>query len=211
MPDLLVPAAPAQAEIEILRSRFIAHLAYTPDITAAKEHLAAMRLTFQTASHHVSAFIIGHGASTTEHCSDAGEPAGTAGRPVLLVLKGSGLGDASLVVTRYFGGTKLGTGGLVQAYTAAAQAVLAQTPIARKIATHQALLAVPYSDYQSLQRLITQHHGVLLASEFAADVTLSIRFAVPDFAPFQAALQEQSNGQSQAVLVAENEITLLPQ
>ena len=62
------------------------------------------------ASHNVPVYLIGHGDSETAHCSDAGEPSGTAGRPALAVLRGSGLGDVAVVVTRYFGGTKLGTG-----------------------------------------------------------------------------------------------------
>ena len=91
------------------------------------------------------AFLIGFGNSVTAHCNDDGEPSGTAGRPILAVLQGSGLGDIAVVVTRYFGGTKLGTGGLVRAYSDATKAVLAILPRAEKVPTTQCMLALPYN------------------------------------------------------------------
>ncbi len=108
-------------------SRFIAHLAPAASVEEAKAFIDQIRAEYADATHNVPAYVIGYGASVTAHCNDDGEPAGTAGRPILAVLQGSGLGDVVLVVTRYFGGTKLGTGGLVRAYTEAAQAVLAVT------------------------------------------------------------------------------------
>src|ERR671921_1142335 len=92
-----------------------------------------IRAEMPDAAHHVYAYIVGHGATTTLGMSDDGEPSGTAGRPVMAVLKGSGLGDVALVITRYFGGTLLGTGGLVRAYGDAAKAVLAILPRTEKI------------------------------------------------------------------------------
>ena len=89
----------------------------------------------------------GHGATTTLGMSDDGEPSGTAGRPALAVLRGSGLGDAVLVITRYFGGTLLGTGGLVHAYGDAAKAVLAALPRAEKIEHRELMVTLPYAAY----------------------------------------------------------------
>ena len=99
-----------------------------------RNSLQELKLEFRDASHNVPAFVIGHGQSIITHCNDDGEPSGTAGRPALAVLQGSGLGDAVVVVTRYFGGTKLGKGGLVRSYGDAVRSVLKLTPLAQKIA-----------------------------------------------------------------------------
>src|SRR6186997_3012409 len=115
-PKLFIPAGPAGAEIRAGNSRFIATAGLAASVAAARASIAAARAEMPDASHHVYAYVIGHGATTTLGMSDDGEPSGTAGRPALAVLRGSGLGDVVLVITRYFGGTLLGTGGLVHAY-----------------------------------------------------------------------------------------------
>ena len=93
--------------------------------------IARIKKEFADASHNVPAYIIGGGNTVTEFCSDDGEPNGTSGKPALAVLRGSGLGDVAVVVTRYFGGTLLGTGGLVKAYTEATQLVVQAVPRAQ--------------------------------------------------------------------------------
>src|SRR5215210_7121158 len=110
---LFVPAAPNRTEIRVVNSRFIASTGPSASVEAARVFIATLRAEMPDASHHVYAYIIGHGATTTLSMTDDGEPPGTAGRPVMAVLKGSDLGDLALVITRYFGGTLLGTGGLV--------------------------------------------------------------------------------------------------
>ena len=120
----LIPACEIRREYAQLNSRFIATLAPAFNNDEARAFTRRIRLEFSDATHHVSAYIIGGGNSLTEYCSDDGEPQGTAGRPALAVLRGSGLGDAALVITRYFGGSLLGTGGLVKAYTESAQLVV---------------------------------------------------------------------------------------
>ena len=106
--------------------------------------MARIKQEFADASHNVPAFVVGYGNAVTAHCNDDGEPSGTAGRPMLAVLQGSGLGDAAVVVTRYFGGTKLGTGGLVRAYGDAVRAVLEIAPRAEKVPTHTVMFGLPY-------------------------------------------------------------------
>src|SRR5262249_27232794 len=103
MPDstILIPAERARAEIRVVNSRFIASAAPTASVEAARAFIAEQRAAMPDASHHVYAYVIGHGATTTLGMSDDGEPSGTAGRPALAVLRGSGLGDVTLVVTRY--------------------------------------------------------------------------------------------------------------
>ena len=122
--DYTIPLTKVRAEVVHLRSRFIATLAPVKDTNEARAFIRSIRQEFPDASHNVPAYIIGGGKNVIDYCSDDGEPAGTSGRPVLTVLRGSGLGDVVLVVTRYFGGTLLGTGGIVKAYTDAAQEVL---------------------------------------------------------------------------------------
>ena len=103
-----VPLRETRRELIVVNSRFIATLAPVFSVEQAKAFVARIRQEFADATHNVPAYLVGNGASVIEHCSDDGEPSGTAGRPALTVLKGSGLGDSAVVVTRYFGGIKLG-------------------------------------------------------------------------------------------------------
>jgi uncharacterized YigZ family protein len=205
-----IPARPARTEIVVVNSRFIASAGPAFSVEEARAFIEGVRREFPDASHHVPAFLIGHGASVTAHCSDAGEPSGTAGRPALAVLQGSGLGDAVVVITRYFGGTKLGTGGLVRAYTEAAKAVLAVLPRAEKVATHTVMTAVAYSYYERARNLIAERGGVMLDEDFGAEVTLAARFRVEDFAVFQSALVELTRGAARAEIVETQANTILP-
>ena len=205
-----IPEREARAEITVVNSRFIATAAPAFSVEAARAFIARIRAEFPDASHNVPAFLIGYGASVTAHCTDDGEPAGTAGRPALTVLQGSGLGDVVVVVTRYFGGTKLGTGGLVHAYTEAVQAVLAVLPRAEKVPTHTVMLACEYVLFDRVRLLVQEHHGVLLDQDFAADVTLTARFATWHLDAFQAALRELSRGALQAEIIETDPETIMP-
>jgi len=147
---------------------------------------------------------------TTSRRSWWGEPSGTAGRPALAVLQGSGLGDAAVVVTRYFGGTKLGTGGLVRAYSEAVRTVLRALPLAERVPTHTVMAVVPYSLFEQARLLVAEHRGEILDEAFAGDVTLTVRFAVEHFPAFQAALQELSAGRVAAEIVETDEATIMP-
>lgn len=206
----LIPAQETRIEITVVNSRFIATAAPVFSVEAARTFIARVKEEFSDASHNVPAYLIGHGASVTAHCSDDGEPAGTAGRPALAVLRGSGLGDVAVVVTRYFGGTKLGTGGLVRAYSDAVREVLAVLPRAEKIPTHTVMMAVPYSLFERVRLAIAAHHGQILDEDFAADVTLTARFAVDHFPTFQAVLRELSKGQLEAEIIETNQATIMP-
>ncbi len=209
MSRYLIPAQEARAEITVVNSRFIASAAPAFNVDEARAFIQRIRAEFPDASHHVPCFLVGHGASVTAHCSDAGEPSGTAGRPALAVLQGSGLGDV-VVVTRYFGGTKLGTGGLVRAYSDAVRAVLAVLPRAVKIPTATLMAALPYSYFEPVRLLIASHRGELLDQDFGADVTLSVRFRMEDAAGFQEALRELTRGTVQAEVVETQPDTIFP-
>lgn len=132
---LTVPYGPdVVTELEVKRSRFITWLRRVDDEADARALLADARDAYPDARHHCSAWVVEvPGAQPVWHSSDDGEPSGTAGRPMLDVLVGSGLGDVAVVVVRYFGGTLLGTGGLVRAYSDAVAEALAVAPRVRRV------------------------------------------------------------------------------
>ncbi len=205
-----IPARQSREEIRVANSRFIATAAPAFSVDEAKAFIKGVKEEFKDASHNVPAFVIGHAPSTTAHCNDDGEPSGTAGRPMLAVLQGSGLGDIVVVVTRYFGGTKLGTGGLVRAYGEAVKAVLKTLPLAEKVPTHTALLVVPYPLFEQVKLLVEAKNGRILDEEFAADVTLTAQFVVEQFDSFQEALRELSHGRLEAEIIETNPETIMP-
>ncbi|MCC7450424.1 MAG: YigZ family protein [Anaerolineae bacterium] len=189
-----VPATTTRIENEVNRSRFIATLANVPTVEAAREFIASIRAEMPDANHHVYAFKVGYGASIIEGLSDDGEPSGTAGPPVMAVLRGADIGDTALVVTRYFGGIKLGTGGLVRAYSDAARAVIAATPIHEKIERCQLGLTLPYALYERIKIIAAAHDATIDDETFEADVTLYLTMPVESIDPFTAAIREISAG-----------------
>jgi uncharacterized YigZ family protein len=206
----VIPAREARSEIKVLNSRFIATAAPAFTVDEAKALIARVRSEFSDATHNVPAYVIGHGNSIIAHCHDDGEPSGTAGRPALAVLRGSGLGDVAVVVTRYFGGTKLGTGGLVRAYGDAVRSVLASLPRALKVATHTVVVVVPYPYFDRAQRLVAAHAGQVVGQDFSVEVTLTARFPVERLPAFQGALREMSNGALRADIIETNPATIVP-
>ncbi|PJF29473.1 MAG: YigZ family protein [Phototrophicales bacterium] len=190
----LIPNGFHRIETEVARSRFIASVEYTPTVDNAKAFLGQIRAEMPDASHHVYAFRVGYGASVIEGMSDDGEPAGTAGPPVLAVLRGSKIGDIAIVVTRYFGGTKLGTGGLVRAYSEAAHVALNSLATTLKIEKRLLGIEIPYSLYNQAKLLIEAHHGTIEEELFEANITLMIRFALDDIPRFTDALRDLSHG-----------------
>ena len=205
-----IPAEETRTEIQVVNSDFIATAAPVFSVDEAKAFVARIRQEFADASHNVPVYLVGYGATEVAHSSDDGEPSGTAGRPALAVLRGSGLGDVAVVVTRYFGGTKLGTGGLVRAYGDAVRAVLEVLPRAEKVPTHTVLVAAPYSFFERVRLAVDAHLGQILDEEFAADVTVTARFPVERVPVFQDTLQEMSNGTIEAEIVHTDPTTIMP-
>lgn len=200
----LIPLEPVRTEIFVVNSRFIADLEPAGSVEEARAHLARVRERHPTASHNVPAFVIGHGNSIITHCSDDGEPSGTAGRPALAVLQGSGFGNVSVVVTRYFGGTKLGTGGLVRAYGDAMREVLKAVKPAVLLPTTTLMFVTPYRLYDQAVRLMEAHQGQVLETEFFEDVTVTVRFKDEEVEAFTGQLGNLSAGQIQPVVVEQN-------
>lgn len=190
-----VPARRHRIELVDRRSRFVATADRTASVEEARAFIAAMRSAMPDASHHVYAFRVGFGPTETSGMSDDGEPSGTAGRPVLAVVAGSDLGDVCVVVTRYFGGTKLGTGGLVRAYTAAAQQVLHELPRSIRQERRRVAVRLPYALYDGLLRLAEVHGADVADVRFAADVSLELDLPERALEPFSAAVAEATSGQ----------------
>jgi putative IMPACT (imprinted ancient) family translation regulator len=126
------------------------------------------------------------------------------------VLQGSGVGDIVVVVTRYFGGTKLGTGGLVRAYGDAVRAVLDVLPRAMRVPTVTLGFEVPYSLYERVRLLVETHGGEALSEEFGVQVAVQARFAAARLDAFRAALRDASAGRLEGTVVARDESTILP-
>ena len=163
----IASGAPAVAEIEIKRSRFIAWAAQARTATEAREIIDAARSEFPDARHHCSAFSVGF-PNPSLHSSDDGEPAGTAGRPMLAVIQGSGLVHVVAVVTRYFGGTLLGTGGLVRAYSEATQAALDAAKQVRLEIAQRVAIELPYEMSAKVESEIRSAGFAVLDSHYDA-------------------------------------------
>lgn len=194
-----IPAAAARVEIQVVNSRFIGSAAYTPTVDSAKDFIAQVRAVFPDATHHAYAYLVGYGATVTAGMSDAGEPSGTAGRPMLAVLRGSGLGDIAVVVTRYFGGTLLGTGGLVRAYSDTTRAVLEALPRTERIEQRTLLIRVAYNNYTTVSRVLAAHNATIADENFATDITLTVVLPTPQFDACVAAVAEATAGQAEVV------------
>jgi uncharacterized YigZ family protein len=197
MEPYLVPATLQRTETTVANSRFIATVALVESVEAARQFLDDIRAEMPDANHHVYAYRIGYGNSTIEGMSDDGEPTGTAGPPTLSVLRGTKLGDVIIVITRYFGGTKLGTGGLVRAYTEAAHIAFNTLEVTEKIEKALVRIVLPYSYYEQIKRLIASHQGHLQAEQFEAEVSLIIEFPRRQLERFSADLRDLTAGQVQ--------------
>lgn len=194
-----VPLGPARAEIVIVNSRFIASLDYVETVEEARNFMASIRKEFPDASHNVPAFIVGGGKSSTEFCSDDGEPSGTSGRPLLSVLRGSGLGNVAVVVTRYFGGTLLGTGGLVKAYSEAGKKVLELTERALLTELTALRIELPYAHFDGLRMILPRFKASIASEEFAEIVRLDVDVPSEEVARFLSTLADLSSGAARAI------------
>ncbi len=165
-----------EGELVEKKSRFIAHVQATCTEEAAAAFIEAEKKRYWDARHHCYAYIIGEQGETVRYFDD-GEPSGTAGRPILEVLTGSGIRNLTLVVTRYFGGTLLGTGGLVRAYTQAAQVGLADSRVAVMRYGHTLTVETDYNGIGKIQYLLGQRGIPIEDSVYTEQVT--VRFHVP--------------------------------
>ena len=197
----IVPAGRHRIEIEINRSRFVATADIAETVDAARAFIEAIRNEMPDATHHVYAFRIGHQNSITEGMSDDGEPSGTAGPPALSVLRGTGVGDVAIVITRYFGGTKLGTGGLVRAYSDATREILRQLATVEKFERQTLVFEVSYSQYQIVKNLAEAHKGTVSDEDFGVGVTLTATFPATSVPAFTEAARDATAGKIELITV----------
>ena len=190
-----------EGEIVEKKSRFISTIRKCETEEEAVAFIEEMKKKYWDARHNCSAFIIGSRGELTR-CSDDGEPSGTAGRPMLEVLTGSGIRNIAVVVTRYFGGTLLGTGGLVRAYTDATKAAIEAADVVTVSVCVDIILEVPYSLYEQLCRIAEAAGAKLAESDFAENVLLTFRMLDGTQAPFLEKLTELTRGQSEIIVTA---------
>lgn len=188
------PAGVAEAEIREKGSVFLAVVAPAATEEEAKAVLEGLARRFPDATHHCWAWRLGPDAR--ERSSDAGEPSGTAGIPILQVLRGAGLSDAMAVVVRWFGGTKLGKGGLARAYAAATREALAGLPVAARVPTVEVAVAVPYERVGAVKRLIHPPEVELVSEEYGEQARLVLAVHAARREGLAAALADLGIGSS---------------
>ena len=193
----LVPKAQVRVEMRVSNSRFIATLTRADSVRSAQEFIRTIRADMPDATHHVYAYRIGHDASITEGLSDDGEPSGTAGPPAMAVVRGSSVGDIVLVITRYFGGTKLGTGGLVTAYQAAAKAAIAAMETEEKILRVRRGINVPYELHAPAMRSLHRNGCLVESEEFGPSVSVVFQVARERLESLAEELLNRSSGRIQ--------------
>ncbi len=196
-----IPAARHRMEEKIRRSRFITTIAPAATVEEARTFIKELRSEFDTADHNCWAYIVGPPGSTAQvGMSDDGEPHATAGRPMLTVLLHSGIGDIAAVVTRYFGGLKLGKGGLVKAYSGAVQYALQTLPRAEKTPKTVLEVVIDYSAVTPFQRMLTVYEAQTLSQEYAVDVRYRLHLPTKHLERFTLDLADLTNGQAQVVV-----------
>ena len=182
-----------RGEIVEKKSRFIAHVQAVDSVEEAQEFIEAVKKKYWDARHNCSAFSVGEMNPLTR-CSDDGEPGGTAGKPILEVIQGSGIRNIVIVVTRYFGGTLLGTGGLVRAHTEAAKAGIENAVIIEKIPATRMKLFTEYTDLGKIQYILAQNQVTVENTEYTDKVEIRALFPEKEKKALCRALTEGTGG-----------------
>lgn len=184
-----------EGELIEKKSRFIATVIPVESEEEALAFIEAMKKKYWNATHNCSAYVIGE-KGQLKRCSDDGEPSGTAGRPMLEVLEGEGIRNVAVVVTRYFGGTLLGTGGLVRAYSASVKAGLASSVIITKIPGVKLKIETDYTGLGKIQYLLGEMGIRTLDSRYTDHVELDVLVPETMLERVKAELIEGTNGQA---------------
>jgi uncharacterized YigZ family protein len=189
-------------EIEEKKSRFICHVKPVETEEEATAFINTKKKEFWDARHNCSAFVIGKNAELTR-CSDDGEPAGTAGRPMLEVLLNEEIRNVAVVVTRYFGGVLLGTGGLVRAYQGAVKAGLEASTIIEKKEGVKAGVTCDYTLAGKLQYIFEKNKYAILEAKYEENVSFILLIPTDDFPRVQKEVTEASSGKAELVKESE--------
>ena len=170
-----IPASPVLFEETIKKSRFITLLAHTPGRDAAQAFVQSVKAEHPDARHHCWAFIAGAPNDAQQWgFSDDGEPSGTAGKPILARLEGSGIGEVCAVVVRYYGGIRLGTGGLVRAYGGGVGSALALISTELKIPQTSLSFSCEYDQLTDVQHIVATHSGVVADTVYGINLQLTV-------------------------------------
>lgn len=195
-----IPAQTWQTELEVKRSKFLTYAAPAADRPQAETFIRGLREQHPQANHVCWAYIAGAPNTTIRSMSDDGEPSGTAGMPMLKVLEYSGYGDIVVAVVRYFGGTKLGTGGLQRAYSDAVSMLLADLPMKLKVARTRLQLTYDYTYDGSISRLLERHDVEVMNPNYAQQVTLDMAIASSELSTFKTELTNITAGNVEVLL-----------
>ncbi|NVD05801.1 YigZ family protein [Vibrio sp. JPW-9-11-11] len=200
-----IPAHPIQFEEEIKKSVFITYLAHTPGVKSAKAFVDQIKARHADARHNCWGFVAGRPQDSMQWgFSDDGEPSGTAGKPILAQLSGSGVGEITAVVTRYSGGIKLGTGGLVKAYGGGVQQALKSLQTIEKKITTQLLLELDYGFMPILHALLTQFSADQVSADYSDQVKLVVEIELRHVSDFTQTIVNKS-GAKVAVTVLDKQ------
>ena len=192
-----IQAQTHRAEEEIKRSRFITTIGHAPTPQDARDFISRVAQEFADANHNCWAYVVGAPGSTGQvGMSDDGEPHGTAGRPMLTVLLHSGVGDVCAVVTRYFGGTLLGKGGLVKAYSGGVQLALASLPTVEQVPSVVLDVMLDYSAITVFKRILPDFEVEVLHEEYGVDASYQLKLPEERAEAFCAEVTGLTNGQA---------------
>ena len=183
----------ASAETRVKNSRFLAEVFPVSSPEEAKAAWRFRKENYDNCGHIVYAFTIGN-QQNISGCSDDGEPSGTAGKPVLAVLTGSGLTNAMITIARWFGGTKLGTGGLVHAYSDAAKAALANAEFTELVPMAELDLTLPYNLYNTLISKTSALGAEVIKEEFNSEISLTLSIKSAQIGELEKVISETGNG-----------------
>lgn len=191
----------ATATRKVEGSRFLAEAMPVPDRSAVERHIDAVRTREHKASHHCSAYRIGRDGSVF-HYDDDGEPSGTAGQPILREIDSRDLTNVLVVVTRYFGGTKLGTGGLMRAYGGAADATLDAATVVTKVVRTSIRLRFAYDDTSPARQVLQQFDATIQESQYTDVTELTVGVRVSEVDAFLSAFRNGLGGRGRVLEVA---------
>lgn len=202
MAQIIVPAAPCYHLLEIKRSKFHCHIERADSPAQAHSLITRLRSQYPDASHVCSAFIAGQPGNTTDiGCSDDGEPAGTAGKPMLNVLQHGEVAYVVAAVARYFGGTKLGTGGLARAYGGAVSEGMAKLETEIQRLLQAARFSLPYAQEAQARHLLQRFDAELEAVQYSEQVLIDIRIEAALLDQFSSDLRDACAGGSEQLKV----------
>jgi len=209
MPDRYpIPLGEASTEFTEKNSIFIGTAGHASTVEEAQTFIREISARYADANHNAWAYLVGFGPESVYACHNDGEPGGTAGPPALAVLQGSGLGDVVVVVTRYFGGVKLGTGGLVRAYGKAAREALNALSLGEKVATTRVVVEIDYSFHDSFMRTLASHEAQVEHTEYGAAVEFHTVLPIDQYDAFARAITEMTSGK--AIVERDPDITPQP-